>query len=148
MLAPSLGAAVLLKASWHVVRVVGTSRLGNRGGLLAELINDAPHAGIIEHGARPHGVSREGWDAIYEWVRRHFGFTVMGARSQKMRGVMGETGEDPVLSEITWGIVKKLKREGQKPTYFIRNSLDECQELAAEEIERAIAEVARGKGDE
>jgi hypothetical protein len=32
--------------------------------------NDAPYAGIIERGARPHKVSREGREAIRKWVLR------------------------------------------------------------------------------
>src|SRR5262245_18169728 len=43
---------------------------GAARGIVAELWNDAPHAGIIELGPRPHPVSREGWEAIREWVAR------------------------------------------------------------------------------
>ncbi len=34
------------------------------------IINDSPHAGIIELGARPHKVSREGIEALTAWVLR------------------------------------------------------------------------------
>jgi hypothetical protein len=36
----------------------------------AAVVVDAPHAGIIELGARPHPVSREGVEAIARWVTK------------------------------------------------------------------------------
>lgn len=129
-----------LRNSWRVVDRRAQSLSPGAVEELAEIINDAPHAGVVELGARPHPVSPEGWDAIYEWVRRHFGFTVGG--SSEMRRVGGETGEDPVLSEITWGIVHKIAREGQRPTYFVRDSMPELKRLLDLEVKKAIRRAA------
>ena len=115
-----------LRASWFVDATPGSR------GVMTELNNKAPHAGIVEHGARPHPVSREGWESIYEWARRHF--TGSGERDKD--------GRDKKLTGITWAIVKKIKTEGQKPTYFIKNELDTLGSFAAQEIQRVLAEIA------
>lgn len=142
-----------LRASWKVVIRDGA----------AELINDAPHAGIVEMGARPHKVSAEGWAAIYEWVRRHpqlysgNGRDEQGRFTGRRRGNSPTVaqlatqgpfrGLDPEISGITWAIVRKLNREGQKPTFFVLRSLDECRGVLVIEIERAIARaMAQGAG--
>jgi hypothetical protein len=121
-----------LKASWKVT---------TGGGRLATLTNTAPHVGIVELGARPHPVNREGWDAIYEWARRHFTVSPTGQR----RRVAKATGADPELSRITWGIVKKIEKYGQAPTYFVRNAMPEVQRLAVAAIVREIEKVAGEK---
>ena len=116
-----------LRASWRV-------RPGH-GELAAELVNDAPHAGIVELGARPHPVSREGQEAIYEWARRHFG--LRGARG-KVRRIQGGAFEDPMLRRITMGIVMKIRRKGQRPTYFVRRRLRLFRRFVADEAQAAI----------
>jgi hypothetical protein len=136
-----------LRASWKVK----TSEL------VDELLNDAPHAGIVELGARPHKVSAEGWAAIYEWVRRHpeiYGEKKArsGVKRDKAGTVMSDNlgpfkGADPEISGITWAIVKKINREGQKPTYFVRDSMDLLRKALEAEVERQFARVAsRGGG--
>ncbi len=133
-----------LKASWRVI-TFGTASLDKRGGgiakvILAELRNTAPHAGIVELGARPHKVSPEGWAAIYEWARRHFVEVSRGRDGQRReRRIGGDTGEDQWLSELTWAIVKKIEREGQKPTYFVRDSLEALSEIMDVEVAKAVA---------
>jgi hypothetical protein len=115
------------------------------------VVNDAPHAGIIEEGARPHGVNQEGWNAIYEWARRHFRFTTAvtkaprrGAsgpiqrRRSKPQTVRGDIGDDPFLSAVTWGIVKKLKKEGQEPTFMVASTIPTMKKIVKEEVERSI----------
>jgi len=135
-----------LKASWKLKlhKPSGGARVGT--GMVAENINDAPHAGIVEGGARPHRVNQEGWMAIYEWVRRHFGFTTSpGGRMQRAPS-RNEAGDlDPVYSEITWGIVHKLRREGQTATWFVRDAIPEIQKLAFELIVAEIKKRANRK---
>jgi len=46
--------------SWHVPMRADRDR--------AQVRNDAPHAGIIEAGARKHGVSEDGRKALLQWV--------------------------------------------------------------------------------
>lgn len=80
----------------------------------------APHAGIVELGARPHGVSAEGREAIKQWCMRKLGLDEKAAES------------------ATWGICQKLKAEGQKPTYLVRDSMPKAVEFFAAELERIL----------
>lgn len=125
---------------------------------LAELRNDAPHAGIVELGARPHKVSAEGWMAIYDWVVRHrqaLGLVNAAGRARRSRkgktavhpGLEGGgVGLDVEFAGITWAIVKKIGKEGQEPTYFVKGSLPLLLQAVEIEVEKAINEVA-GKPD-
>lgn len=86
--------------------------------------NDAPHAGIIERGARPHGVSIEGQQAIAEWAQRKFGVDEKEARS------------------ISFLICKKLKEHGQPGKYLVRNNLQQFLGWFQQEIERQLKAVS------
>lgn len=119
-----------LSLSWNV-------RGDAKGALLAELYNDAPHAGVVEMGARPHKVSAEGWGAIYEWVERHF------PEARDEEGGVDAYGNDPEVSRITWAIVKKIGREGQKPTHFVKNRLRVFHEITIKEINHHLAKLAK-----
>lgn len=113
-----------LKNSWRdTASRPGTATMTT----VAEVFNDAPYAGIVELGARPHPVSREGQLAILEWVQRHF------------------RGEDEKAQRrIARAIVHKIRREGQRPTYFVRDSLGDLNALAAREVARAVDRQASG----
>lgn len=76
--------------------------------------NDAPHAGIIERGARPHPVSEEGRLAIRDWAERH-GF------------------DDPEAA--SWGIVNKIKKEGSRAHWILRDSKQVLVEILHGELE-------------
>lgn len=54
----------------------------------AVVTDDAPHAGIIELGARPHPVSREGVEAIARWVKTKL-HAVSGPVRQRVHGPTG-----------------------------------------------------------
>lgn len=138
-----------LRASWKVK--AGAGAFTGFSESLAELINDAPHIAIVELGARPHKVSAEGWAALYEWVRRHYRGSVTGAgvrvyslggggrmRARGRRAVGPFKGDDPDITAITWAIVNKIKRYGQRATLFVRNSVDELREVMAYELNREI----------
>jgi hypothetical protein len=93
---------------------------------VARVSNDAPYAGVVELGARPHQMSMEGRVALAGWVRRHF----------------------PGMSEAeVWsmvqGIANKIANEGQAPTYFVRNAMPDLTRLAEMEIKRALGDVAK-----
>ena len=118
-----------LKAAWRVVCVAGQHSVDKRQGSAYAILNDAPHAGIIELSARPHPVSREGYDAIRRWVQR------------KLLGISARMAdENEEVDVITRAIVRKLELYGQEPTYLVRDSLSELRKIMAEEIERAIKE--------
>ena len=120
-----------LTLSWDVKKPL------TKGRQIAELINDAPHAGIVEMGARPHKVSPEGWWSLYEWVERHF------PDAAAPGGEVDVYGNDPEFSRITWAIVRKIGREGPKPTYFVRDKLPTFLAITHAEINHAFAKLAK-----
>lgn len=106
------------------------------------LENDAPHAGVIERGARPHKVNRAGVDAIRAWVRR-----VMGGRLRSVARQRKEYGgkratikslQERAIDEVTWAIIKKIERDGQKGLFLVRDSLPELRRFLDLEIKRAM----------
>jgi hypothetical protein len=146
------------KSSWTVRRST-IERVGiiRRTFELASVESDAPHMGILERGARPHWLSPEAMEMLYEWVRRHF--RLVGRRdqrravsgrelkAQKKRGrrVKGGAFEDPLLTEITWAIARNIAEQGQEPRYFVRALLPKARDLMGAEIDRRVAKVA-GRG--
>jgi hypothetical protein len=117
----------------------------------ATLENNAPHAGIIEHGARPHPVSAEGFLNIFDWAWRHG----MRGRSRSRRK-KAETwvapgyeirffGNEIPAAKAALGIVRKINREGQKPTYFIRNELPKLGRIMNAEVRKQLRKADRGR---
>ena len=132
-----------LKASWRVRKAMNTG-IGS-GNLAAMITNSAPHAGIVEAGARPHKVGLEGWMAIYDWARRNIKFTETlksgpnkGQQSKPRRMSHDDYG-NPMLEQITWGIVNRIAKFGQRPTWFVRDSMDILMRIAQEEVAKAVA---------
>lgn len=138
-----------LRNAWKVSRVRrGAGQVDD-----VDLVNEAPHAGVAERGARPHKVSAEGWAAIYQWVLRHrraLGMTTKSGRVRAHRPKFGDlrtrTDVDPAVARVVWGIVKKIELRGQAPTYFVRNAVPEVTELVHREVEEALREQAAGRG--
>lgn len=125
-----------------------------------ELHNIAPHSGVLEAGARPHGVSEEGKKLLFDWVMR-----VIRPGGKVTRGRLGQlltTGSvgvemktsgserralgkvDALLAEakgIVYAIVAKYKREGQKGHFFTKAAIPRLMGLLSEEtihyLERA-----------
>ena len=102
----------ILKAGWRA------RGLASKG---AEVVNDAPHAGIIELGARPHPVSKEGVQAIARWAARKLGIAKKDA--------MG----------VAYRIASKIRAVGQKPHYLVRDSLPFACKFFEQEMRRAYA---------
>lgn len=133
------------KAGWQVVPK----------GRTVELRNDVPYVGVLEHGARPHPVSAEGVEAIAEWVRRKFMFTTTvfrgpgrgksGPVQQKQSRRKKMHRDDPMVEQITWGIVNKLKKYGQPPTYFVKTSIPRLERALRREIRREIRKHAESR---
>jgi hypothetical protein len=146
-----------LKAGWKVVP--GADDFEGLSETLATLVNNERHIGPVEIGAHPHPVNPEGWAAIYEWVRRHYRGGSLGGtgrmRPQKRDkqgrytgpGKVGERpfwGPDPVIREVTNAIVWKLRTQGQKPTLFVKRSLEDLKAVMVGELERALAHAQDG----
>ena len=100
-----------LKQSVHAVK-----------GTPVKIVVDAPHAGIVEMGSRPHVAPLL---PLVEWAKRH------GA----------ETEADAY--RMAWGIRKKIAAEGTKPTYFVRKSLPKLFRILKGEIEHELKNVGR-----
>lgn len=138
-----------LKAAWRVK--AGTPSMDTDGDLLAIIVNDAPHIQMVELGAKPHTMSPEGWQAIYEWVRRHYrggSFGGSGKMRARPRGVLvgPYKGPDPVINDITDAIVFRIAKYGQKPTLFVKNSVAKLEAIMRDEVDRAVAAVSGGQG--
>ena len=112
--------------SFRVLRT-GSISLKRMGGY--EILNDAPYAGVIELGARPHPVSPEGVQSIYRWVYR------------KLLGISAAMAEENAeVDAITQAIVRKLRLYGQRGTFLFRNALSTLQQILKREVERAKKE--------
>jgi hypothetical protein len=112
-----------LRNSWRVGTVGGVS-----------LYNDAPHAGILEQGARPHPVSDVGMLALEAWAMRHP--DVLAAFSDDGKGHLRtmEAAARAAAHAVAW----KLRHQGQAPTYFTRSEMDSLTKYAKAEIQREI----------
>lgn len=88
-----------------------------------QLGNTAPHAPIIEFGARPHTPAIL---PLLFWAKR----------------VLKDQSQPPNFSPQVWGLAKgvqkKIAREGQKPKHVLTNSLPEILELVEREIEERL----------
>lgn len=122
-------------------------RVSEAGGV--RLYNDAPQAGIVEEGARPHPVSEEGWMAIFRWVMRHpeligAGASAVGSARKKLSAKRLSKYDAATswitqqAAEITNAICHKIRLKGQEPTYFTRNEMPLLTKFAKQEIDREI----------
>jgi hypothetical protein len=81
---------------------------------------DAPHAGIVELGARPHPVSPEGRMAIARWAARKLGLS------------------DKEAERASWAIAQKIRERGQPPTYVFASCVPDGLKFFGEEIVRIL----------
>ncbi len=114
------GKAVLVRRTPRYLGEMANSWSDREMSSGAQLHNDAPHAGVVERGARPHGVNAEGREAIEVWFMRQRGLTEIEAKAAAA------------------GYIEKLKREGQEGLFIVEKALDELKKLAQVEIERLI----------
>lgn len=100
------------KAGFHAERTADGARI----------YNDAPHAGIIELGARPHPVSEEGIAHIAEWARIKLGM------------------QEEEAMALARGLAWKLRAKGQEGKFVFRDAQDKLVEILREEVERILRE--------
>lgn len=86
----------------------------------ATTVITAPHAGMVELGARPHPVGPEARRAIKEWAMRKLGL------------------DEEAAERASWGIGHKIETEGQKPTYVVRDSMPAAGRFFGEELVRIL----------
>jgi hypothetical protein len=137
----------ILRNAWKVIR------LSNGG---SELVNDQPYAGIMERGARPFKISREGREALARWVFRkilqgsiqvqkagrvskakYLPVGVAQARAQQHKArVRAELEAE--ADAIAWAIAKKFERVGMKGKRFVWQALPKLADIMEEEINRSL----------
>lgn len=86
---------------------------------LATVENRHPVAGVIERGARPHGVNEEGRAAILAWAIR--------------KGL-----DNP--ERAVGAIIRKLERQGQKGLFLLEKQIPDSVRWMQAELERLLAE--------
>lgn len=138
------------RRGWKVKTAGTPTEVTTGNGLIGSVENDNPYIGILENGARPHPVSVEGQEAIYQWVLRHIrlvGSTTMGFAavhaSEISKGThrrkFGSVDKGEQLARrITFLICRKIRTKGQAPKFFVRDSLDLIARMCQTDIEASI----------
>jgi hypothetical protein len=85
----------------------------------AAIVDDAPYAGIIELGARPHWAPLR---PLFEWFRYKLALA------------------DNDAWRAAHALQQRIASVGQKPTYFFRKRLRVLRKILREEVERALKE--------
>lgn len=133
----------ILRNAWKVIRL-------STGG--AELVNDQPYAGILERGARPFRMSKEGLEALEGWVLRklmsgdmHSKTTPLDNRKYKnQHGTWSarKRKKTKALQEeaksIAYAIAKHFERVGMKGKRFVWKELPQLANLMEQEINRSL----------
>lgn len=116
----------------------------------ASLDNTAPHAGIIEGGARPHGVSKEGQASIREWVIRNLEIATVkrGKSAGKARKLNSREKAalktDPAadyakaVDSVVFAICETIRRKGTTGKFMVRSNLEKLARFANQAIKAAM----------
>ena len=115
----------------------------------ANLFNDAPYAGILEAGSRPH---RPPLIPILRWVVRKFGLNLEAlgeTRSSAKTRRSRKSFQD--LSEVPWrtyrfalAVVETIERRGTKPHWMIRRNLKRMTAIARTETLKQLHKPLKG----
>lgn len=112
-----------MKNGW---RVAGDARYSPRKGRAPiRIVNDAPYAGVVERGARPHRVNRAGRESLEDWARRQLGVSRKEARA------------------VAFAIAKKLEKEGQKGLFIVQDALPGLRATLKQEFETLLKRAAK-----
>lgn len=82
----------------------------------AQIVIDAPYAGIVEMGSRPHWMPIK---PLLEWAKRKVG----AADAYR----------------LAKGVQNKIAKYGNTPTYFVRKSLPALRKILKAEVEREMS---------
>lgn len=146
------------RRGWKVKTAGTPTEVATGHGLIGSIENDAPYIGILEGGARPHPVSLEGQEAIYQWVLRHIrlvGSTTMGyaavhaseiGKGTHRRKFGSVDGGEQLARRITYLICRKIRTKGQAPKYFVRDSMELIAEMCQRDVEAAVVERMKKPG--
>ena len=87
----------------------------------AKVTNTAPYAGVLEAGARRHGVSAEGIERLAQWALRK------GIAQNKEQAL-----------QIAIGKARKLAMYGEKPRWIYKNSLKEMKKNMEDMMRKVV----------
>lgn len=145
-----LGAEVVARAAPVDVGTLKSSIHAHQTGpRSAEIRADAPHAGIVEVGSRPHTPPL---GPLIEWVKRHgasFGqkrrarislrpARTAAAQRRRDAAIARNAAGDAELERIARSIQRKIARHGTRPRWFMRNQLPKLRKILAILIRRRI----------
>lgn len=101
----------------------------------AILVNDAPHAGIVEEGSRPHFPNIQ---AIFGWVGRKKGFPTdsFDLRNAEHRKVINADPELKKLLSMTFAICNKIANEGTPARHILAGAQPQLVAFLEEELAR------------
>lgn len=115
-----------------------------------EIVFDAPHAGIVEAGSRPH---MPPFGPIYQWVLRHLGqfgvekvgsFRRVKGGAEKSNAAFAqhlervddmETEARGIAEAIRW----KIYQHGSAPTWFVRSKLPVLKAILGRMIDKHLS---------
>ncbi len=144
----------ILRNAWKVIKVSDQQ---------INLENDQPYAGVLERGARPFKLSKEGLEALTLWVKRK----VLGGNFRRVKSggstthlpwkearavqtaarkagkaykAQAKWALDDEAKSIAFAIAKKWARDGKQGKFFIRNNIQRLAELMQDEMDRVLAE--------
>jgi len=89
----------------------------------AELVNDAPHAAIVEEGTRPHWPPRE---PIRAWLVRNA--TKLGI----------DPSDEKELNRITFLVCRKIATEGTEPAFILKSRQIQMLQMTYEIVQQRL----------
>lgn len=142
--AAAAGAEVLARgAPVDTGRLKQSFRLRRRGeGGHPEIVADAPYAGIVEAGSRPHWAPLA---PLVRWVRRNAGRLGLRGAGRNRRSGRFTAGSSVV--RVARAIQRKIARVGTRPRWFVRQRLPALRAILGATLRlskaTALAELAR-----
>lgn len=127
-----------LKGAWRA-RPGRLSRF-RRTSVIATLVNNAPHASVVERGAKPHPVGPEGVKALTEWVWKNRGkFGLVTASGRLSRSKKARERANAIALRIAW----KIRQKRQTGTFFVKKNRPAIERAGFREVKRALRRSAR-----
>lgn len=115
------------------------------------ILADAPYAGVIEGGSRPHFPPLQ---PLIDWVRRHaekfeiekpkgrrpgIGVARTARAQRRKEGLLAAHDEfEKKIEAIARAIQHKIGEQGSPPHWFMRNSLPKLNAILKTNVERAL----------
>lgn len=129
----------ILKNAWRIVKL---SSEGENG---CEVVNDSPHAGVVERGARPGmKMGPAAIESLTGWVKR---VILRTSRPKRGKKAASFADWDAEARSIAYAIARKFEREGMKGRFFVKDALPQLTQWVAETVISEITKYyAKGGG--